>query len=100
MATQTTTIESGVADAIQLRKLGKDGSASENNMASPHMNENVLPGAPETTDGVESRSGTAEETHDYPTGIEFWFITIILGALLILGALDTNIVATAVPRYG
>lgn len=98
MATQTTTIESSVADAIQLRKLGKDGSAGENNMASPHMNQNVLPDAPENIEGAESRSGTAEETHDYPKGIEFWFITIILGALLILGALDTNIVATAVPR--
>jgi hypothetical protein len=99
MATQTTTIESGVADTIQLRKLGKDGSADENDMASPHMNQNVLPDAPENTEGVEYRSGLAEETHDYPTGIEFWFITIVLGALLILGALDTNIVATAVPRY-
>jgi hypothetical protein len=97
MATQTTTTESGAADAIQLRKLGKDGLTDNNSTASPHLNLDVLPVA-ENTEPVEPRSSSAEETQDYPTGIKFWLITIILGALLILGALDINIVATAVPR--
>ncbi|KAH7392460.1 major facilitator superfamily transporter [Phaeosphaeria sp. MPI-PUGE-AT-0046c] len=81
MATRTKTIESSIADTIQLRQQDKDGSSD----------------APETPGGVESGSGTTDEAPDYPTGIEFWFITIMLGALLILGALDINIVATAVP---
>jgi hypothetical protein len=97
MATQTTTTESGAADAIQLRKLGKDGLTGNNNTSSPDLNLDVLPVA-ENMEPVEPRSGSAEETQDYPTGIKFWLITIILGALLILGALDINIVATAVPR--
>ncbi|KAF1846318.1 efflux pump antibiotic resistance protein [Cucurbitaria berberidis CBS 394.84] len=46
---------------------------------------------------LEPRSGSAEETRDYPTGLKFWLVIIKLGALLVLGGLDTNIVATAVP---
>jgi hypothetical protein len=40
-----------------------------------------------------------EETKEYPTGLKFWLIVLTMTALLILGGLDTNIVATAVPRY-
>lgn len=39
-----------------------------------------------------------EEAQSYPNGLKFWFIIFTLSALLILGGLDTNIVATAVPR--
>ncbi|KAE8162633.1 major facilitator superfamily domain-containing protein [Aspergillus tamarii] len=44
---------------------------------------------------VESTSPGTEP--NYPTGTRFWFTVIALCVLLILGGLDANIVATAVP---
>lgn len=43
---------------------------------------------------IESR---AESDPNYPIGTKFWFTTFALCAILILGGLDANIVATAVP---
>jgi hypothetical protein len=34
----------------------------------------------------------------YPTGVKFWLLMFNLGAVIILGAIDMSIVATAVPR--
>jgi hypothetical protein len=98
MATQTTTIESGVADAIPMRRLGKDGLDAENSMSISKGKQGILSEV-DNMGGLEPQSGSAEETHDYPTGLKFWLIIVTLGALLVLGGLDTNIVATAVPRY-
>ncbi|KAF2754565.1 permease of the major facilitator superfamily [Pseudovirgaria hyperparasitica] len=44
-----------------------------------------------------SSASTPPEEPTYPTGTKFWFITITLWVILILGGLDANIVATAVP---
>ncbi|KAJ5782775.1 hypothetical protein N7457_004549 [Penicillium paradoxum] len=55
----------------------------------------------ENTRDYETRSvGGTEETKGYPTDSKFWLIMLTMTALLILGGLDTNIVATAVPSYG
>ncbi|KIW65177.1 hypothetical protein PV04_07458 [Phialophora macrospora] len=43
---------------------------------------------------IESTPGTEP---NYPTGTKFWFTIIALCVILILGGLDANIVATAVP---
>ncbi|KAA8647057.1 uncharacterized protein ATNIH1004_005740 [Aspergillus tanneri] len=40
---------------------------------------------------------TTETEPNYPTGTKFWFTIIALCVILILGGLDANIVATAVP---
>lgn len=40
---------------------------------------------------------TADTEPNYPTGTKFWFTVIALCVILILGGLDANIVATAVP---
>lgn len=45
----------------------------------------------------ETRS--VEEAQQYPTGWKFWLTILTMSALVVLGGLDTNIVATAVPRY-
>lgn len=98
MVTQTTTIESGAADAFPMRRLGKDGPDVENSMTMPTRKQGILSEV-DNMQGLDPRSGSADEAHDYPTGLKFWLIIITLGALLVLGGLDTNIVATAVPRY-
>ncbi|KAL4882180.1 major facilitator superfamily transporter [Aspergillus karnatakaensis] len=51
------------------------------------------PATEERISGDES-SGEALE---YPTGSRFWLIILTMSALLVLGGLDTNIIATAVP---
>ncbi|EFQ96977.1 major facilitator superfamily transporter [Nannizzia gypsea CBS 118893] len=38
-----------------------------------------------------------EEAQVYPTGMKFWLLVLTLSALIILGGLDANIVASAVP---
>lgn len=45
---------------------------------------------------IESSPNTDTEPN-YPTGSKFWFTIIALCVILILGGLDANIVATAVP---
>lgn len=40
---------------------------------------------------------TLDTERNYPTGTKFWFTIIALCLILILGGLDANIVATAVP---
>ncbi|CRL24114.1 unnamed protein product [Penicillium camemberti] len=82
MATQTMAIAPG--NDIQLRGLGKNGVAS---MAVKKM--------------MASRreKGTIEDIKEYPTGLKFWLIILTMTALLILGELDTSIVATALLRY-
>lgn len=45
----------------------------------------------------ESAEQSNEAEPDYPTGAHFWVIFASLAIVLILGGLDTNIVATAVP---
>lgn len=48
---------------------------------------------------IELEGSSEPEIHEYPTGLKLWLIILTMAALLILGGLDTNIVATAVPRY-
>ncbi|KAF7190694.1 MFS-type efflux pump MFS1 [Pseudocercospora fuligena] len=45
--------------------------------------------------GVDAQETT---TSQYPRGVRFWFLMFNLGAVIVLGALDISIVATAVPR--
>ena len=45
----------------------------------------------------EPTEQTTEAEPDYPKGAHFWLIFVSLGLVLILGGMDTNIVATAVP---
>ncbi|KAF7594640.1 hypothetical protein BBP40_008730 [Aspergillus hancockii] len=48
-------------------------------------------------DHIDSETHSAEEAQEYPTGLKFWLIILTLSALVALGGLDTNIIATAVP---
>ncbi|ETS78422.1 hypothetical protein PFICI_10484 [Pestalotiopsis fici W106-1] len=78
-------------DAIEL-------SQSEPYAKSMEKNE---PAAKDFSKSIET--DVSPETHsvgddeDYPTGLKFWLIILDLGALLVLGGLDNNIVATTVP---
>jgi hypothetical protein len=98
MTIRTMTETNPTEDAIQMRRLR---NTSMNSEESTTMQNNT------TGDGVHaelaeaesSEAGPAEEVHEYPTGLKFWLVILTLGALLVLGGLDTNIVATAVPRY-
>ncbi|KAE8370725.1 major facilitator superfamily transporter [Aspergillus caelatus] len=49
-------------------------------------------------DHIDSETCSVEEAQQYPTGWKFWLIILTMSALVVLGGLDTNIVATAVPR--
>lgn len=82
IATESITMEQVSADSIQMRTLGQ---------------KDIVPASTDV-DEIGSMRGATAEMDDYPTGLKFWLIFITLGALLILGGLDTNIVATAVPR--
>ncbi|KAK2875386.1 hypothetical protein FQN49_001635 [Arthroderma sp. PD_2] len=88
MATQTTTITktSALKDAVEIPSLGTNGVAVEGGN-SDSAGENT----------VDPETHPAEESQEYPTGLKFWLIVLTLSALIILGGLDTNIVATAVP---
>ncbi|KAM0514597.1 hypothetical protein ACHAPE_006592 [Trichoderma viride] len=50
-----------------------------------------------TNNAVLTAETTASEQEEYPVGAKFWFTVLSLVILLILGGLDGNIVATAVP---
>jgi hypothetical protein len=50
-------------------------------------------------DHIDPETRSAEEAQEYPTGLKFWLIILTVSALVALGGLDTNIVATVVPRY-
>jgi hypothetical protein len=91
MATETTlmtTTTSVPEDAVQMRRLGRNGTVVEQNNLNLTGEDHI---------GPDTRS--AEEAQEYPTGLKFWLIILIISALVALGGLDTNIVATAVPRY-
>ncbi|GAM34320.1 hypothetical protein TCE0_015f01818 [Talaromyces pinophilus] len=46
---------------------------------------------------TDSQSVHSAREADYPTGIKLWLLIFNLGAVLTLGSIDMNIVATAVP---
>ncbi|KAL7894725.1 efflux pump antibiotic resistance protein [Trichoderma sp. TUCIM 5745] len=50
-----------------------------------------------TNNAVFTAETAASEQQEYPVGAKFWFTVLSLVILLILGGLDGNIVATAVP---
>lgn len=91
-------------DDIQLCCLGGDSVAAKNNKATHGIKAGEghdTSAHQENPGGSEDHSARGtEETKEYPTGVKFWLIILTMTALLILGGLDTNIVATAVPRYG
>jgi hypothetical protein len=97
---KTTTMVGALEDAVQMQELGKDDGEIEEN---PTLQDNkVVTGNHLNTTRVEdseSQMVSAGEAKEYPTGAKFWFILLTLSFLLILGGLDINIVATAVPRY-
>ncbi|KAB8256125.1 major facilitator superfamily domain-containing protein [Aspergillus pseudonomiae] len=64
------------------------------------MQQNEQPGSATSAPTVETltvESIPADTEPNYPTGTKFWFTIISLCVILILGGLDANIVATAVP---
>ena len=46
---------------------------------------------------IEPTEQAEDEGIEYPTGAKFWLIILSVGIVLVLGGLDGNIVATAVP---
>lgn len=48
-------------------------------------------------DGIEDSNDASTAEDQYPTGAKFYTICLSLGLVIILGALDATIVATAVP---
>ncbi|KAE8404930.1 major facilitator superfamily domain-containing protein [Aspergillus pseudonomiae] len=64
------------------------------------MQQNEQPGSATSAPTVETltvESIPTDTEPNYPTGTKFWFTIISLCVILILGGLDANIVATAVP---
>ncbi|KNG88130.1 efflux pump antibiotic resistance protein [Aspergillus nomiae NRRL 13137] len=64
------------------------------------MQQNEQPGSATSAPTVETltvESIPPDTEPNYPTGTKFWFTIIALCVILILGGLDANIVATAVP---
>ena len=91
------------ANAIKMQKLtGGDEISHMNKKATAENNSNVS--GDSTTEGAVQNGGegntmtTREDGTSYPSGTKLWLAIFNLGALLILGGLDVNIVATAVPR--
>lgn len=83
-----------------MRRLGKDGMDVEYDTTV----QGNQPGESSHVDStreedIQTEAPLDEEAKEYPTGLKFWLITLTLIAVLVLGGLDTNIVATAVPRY-
>jgi hypothetical protein len=99
MATQTATLTSVAGDAIQMRRLGRDGIEVEESTATQH-DQTDQPSSLDLArvEGIEPQTQSTDEAKEYPTGLKFWLIILTLVALLVIGGLDTNIVATAVPR--
>jgi MFS family permease len=54
--------------------------------------------AEQTINAVFTAETTASEQEEFPVGAKFWFTVLSLVILLVLGGLDGNIVATAVPN--
>jgi hypothetical protein len=71
-----------------MRRLETNGTAVEESNPDPTRGDHIDP-----------ETHSAEEAEEYPTGLKFWLIILTISALVALGGLDTNIVATAVPRY-
>lgn len=78
---------------IQLRGLSDNSVAVDDSKAS-----GMEGGEGNDTSLHEENPTDSEITKEYPTGLKFWLIILTMAALIILGGLDTNIVATAVPR--
>ncbi|KAI0157230.1 efflux pump antibiotic resistance protein [Xylariaceae sp. FL1272] len=50
----------------------------------------------QATNNIATEHGLSIQP-EYPSGIELWLIIVTVGAVLVLGSIDQNIVATAVP---
>ncbi|GAQ05977.1 hypothetical protein ALT_3298 [Aspergillus lentulus] len=75
MTAQTTTTGTSVPrDAIQMRMLGANDTVVEQNTLD-------LPGK----DHADPETHSAEEAQEYPTGLKFWLILLIISALVALG---------------
>ena len=90
MATVTTTeasiIEDGSAHSNEVNKSEHAPTLQVDEARHIHMLE------------VDDTSGPiAAEGREYPTRLKLWLFVVTIGAVLALGGLDTNIVATAVP---
>ena len=86
MANQTLTEESLVVPSVQITPLDNTLHNDNSKIA------NVQP-----LELEEPTEQTTEAEPDYPQGAHFWLIFVSLGLVLIMGGMDTNIVATAVP---
>lgn len=86
MATQTVTETSAIATLSDITEPSKAYNASLSKAS--HVEPLEVEESPEHNDEAEP---------EYPEGAHFWLIFASLAIVLILGGLDTNIVATAVP---
>jgi hypothetical protein len=100
MATYTETSTQSAGDLTQTRNLERDGPEFDE-VTTAQINDAGRSDRLDlaAVDHAEAPGSVAEEALNYPTGLRFWLIILTLAALLMLGGLDTNIVATAVPRY-
>ena len=91
MATLTVT----KAEVLEEDPLTQICEAGKQNISDPTVNTNNHAQEVTAVDppDLEHLSGEA----GYPTGVKFWLIILTSAAVLVLGGLDTNIVATAVP---
>ncbi|KAE8422257.1 major facilitator superfamily transporter [Aspergillus pseudocaelatus] len=71
-------------DAVQMRRPGTTNTVVEESNFTRE-------------DHIDSETCSVEEAQPYPTGWKFLLIILTMSALVVLGGLDTNIVATAVP---
>ena len=86
MATQTVTEFDSIAPSVDITPLDK--TLCNDPFKAPQIRPLEI---------EEPTEQTTEAEPDYPKGTHFWLIFVSLGLVLILGGMDTNIVATAVP---
>lgn len=75
-------------------------SISNDHIDREHMKNAVMPDKP--TEQLElvdppAEASTAEDESQYPTGVQFWLIYLCISMVLIMSAMDSSIVAVAVP---
>lgn len=77
--------------------LALDATQAEGDQVSSPMEEKLQVILEETAADPEGKGFGAEETmtSQYPSGVRFWLLMFNLGAVIVLGALDMSIVATA-----
>lgn len=84
-------------DSISLGPLPPPSGPQPSSPASNSLNIVLTSPADRDPNTVGSPAEQSQQERDYPQGTKFWFMLLAISAVLILGGLDVNIVATAVP---